>query len=136
MPNIPLIIIIGLPGSGKTTLSNELKDEGYEVYDDFITHFYNGQVIQSIKEGKLVCLNDPRLCSYKIFERQMDTILKYITKDKIKLILFENNPEKCLQNIQARDDERKGIVDTINHYTKIYDLKKYHDYNQNVLLVP
>lgn len=131
-----LIIIIGLPGSGKTTLSNELKEESYVVYDDFITHFYNGQAVQDIKNNKKVCLNDPRLCSYEIFERQMDTILKFITKDKIKLILFENNPEKCLKNVQVRDDERKGIENTINHYSKIYDVDKYKDYHHIVLLVP
>jgi len=130
-----LIIIIGLPGSGKTTLANELKEEGYEIYDDFITHFYDGKAIQDIKNNKKVCLNDPRLCSYEIFQRQMNTILKFITKDKIKLILFENNPEKSLINATGRKDERQGIKETIEHYSKIYDIYKYMDYNHVILLV-
>lgn len=130
-----LIIIIGLPGSGKTTLANELKEEGYEMYDDFITHFYDGKAIQDINNKKKVCLNDPRLCSYEIFQRQIDTILKFITMDKIKLILFENNPEKCLINATGRKDERKGIKETIDYYSKNYDINKYMHYNHIILLV-
>jgi len=132
---VQLILIVGLPGSGKTTLSNELKEKGYEIYDDFITHFYDGHALTAIKNNKKVCLNDPRLCSYEIFQRQMDIILKFISKDKIKLVLFENNSEKCIINATGRKDDRKGIRETIEYYSKLYDLNKYIEYDHVVLNV-
>ena len=35
-----VIIVIGLPGSGKTTYSEKLSDV-YEIHDDFITNFFD-----------------------------------------------------------------------------------------------
>jgi dephospho-CoA kinase len=43
---MPLILITGLPGSGKSTVNTELKARGYESYDadeDHLAHWYDNE---------------------------------------------------------------------------------------------
>ena len=49
-----MIIIIGLPGSEKTCMSQQFSN--YEIYDDFISEFYNGKMIKSLKTNKNICI--------------------------------------------------------------------------------
>jgi hypothetical protein len=117
-----LIIIIGLPGSGKTYYSNQFKD--YTIFDDFVTHFYNGKVLKSIKDGEKVCLIDPRLCIFNVFERCITEIELYIPRTDIKLVLFENTPSQCVKNVKNRDT-RIVTSETIQAYSEKYKLNNY-----------
>jgi hypothetical protein len=63
----------------------------------------------------------------------MIEIEKYIDKSQIKLILFENNPEKCLINAQTR--KRKNVAKMIEIYSKKYDLDNYKEYNHEIIKV-
>ena len=122
-----VIIIIGLPGSGKTTFGQSLENT-HKLYDDFITHFYNGKVIDDLKEGVRVCLTDPRLCDYNVFVRFMNQIEKCVDRAHIHLVLFENDPERCLENVQIRNTNMNGICETIKKLSCVYDIDKYKDY--------
>ncbi len=128
MNDYQVIIIIGLPGSGKTTYSDtneELKD--CIIFDDFIRYFWKGYVMKSIKNNDKVCLIDPRLCMFDVFKRYISKIEKYVSRDKIKLVIFDNNPDQCLLNIKDRDN-RKGIDRTILEYSKVYNIDHYKDW--------
>lgn len=48
-----LLIIIGLPGSGKTTYFNEQLKNQYKFYDDFISDIINGELIDDIKKKRI-----------------------------------------------------------------------------------
>ena len=125
-----LIILIGLPGSGKTTYCKELAYKNYMIHDDFITKFFDGSAIASLEKIKLgvnVCLSDPRLCLPDIFNRYIATILKYVDRTLIQLVLYENNPEQCIENIEGRGHRHK-IIDTIQKYSAYYDLYNYQDF--------
>ena len=90
-----VILVIGLPASGKSHyVQQHLIDDEYEVFDDFISNFYNEQAIQSIKAGKNVWLIDPRLCIPQVFQHYIQIVEQLIQKNvnnpqKIRLILFE-----------------------------------------------
>ena len=116
-----LKIIIGLPCSGKTYLSKEFQKNGYVIYDDFITNFYNGQLLNDNSEK--ICINDPRLCNYQTFLK----FIEYFQNKKIELILFENNPDQCLINLKKRKDGRKGVDNSIIFLSKKYDLNNYKE---------
>lgn len=131
--NHKIVIIIGLPGSGKTTYANTLTN--YLIFDDFIRDFYNGEIIKFIKMGKYVCLNDPRLCIMNVFNRYIKEILTFVSIKDIHLILFENNPDICLKNIDNRIDNRKGIKQSINQYSLYYDLNNYQKYSHTIKAV-
>lgn len=112
-----ILLIIGLPGSGKTYLSKTLK--GYVIYDDFISYFWNGKAKKDIKEGKNVCLIDPRLCIPEIFS-QYESLFFDMTGGDVQIVLFENDPEQCIKNKPIREKE-------IKKYSELYDTKIYYD---------
>lgn len=126
MDNKKLIIIIGLCGSGKSILSKQYSD--YIIFDDFITHFYDGNVIDAIKNKQKVCLIDPRLCAHETFLKYIKQFELYINKENIFLILFENDSNSCLVNVNSRNDGRR-VINTINNYSLLYNINNYMQYN-------
>ena len=128
-----LIIIIGLPGSGKTTYMTTL--DTYVIFDDFLDQFFNGRVISAIKNKENVCIADPRLCLFDVFTRIIDELERYIDRTNIKLIQFENNPELCVENISLRNDNRKGIIQSIYVYSTRYILSNYEKWDYIILPV-
>ena len=130
-----LIIIIGLAGSGKTSYFKSNKDlrDKYEFHDDFIRNFFDGEVMEKIKEGKDICLADPRLCNPRIFNDFIKEILKVLNKTEIKLLLFENNPERCLINANKRIG--KNVTKMIETYSKNYNLDNYLEFDCEILKV-
>lgn len=122
-----ILIIIGLPGSGKTTYYNNNFSKNYKLYDDFISNFMDGDIINDIKNNVDICLIDPRLCNYNLFKSIINIIIEYIKPNNINLILFENMPNLCLINSQKRN---KNVINSINKYTNIYNINNYiHDIN-------
>lgn len=117
-----LIIIIGLPKSGKTTFSKQLNQ--YLIFDDFITKYYNGNVESALKSKQKVCLIDPRLCIPDIFLQYITEIENYIDRKNILLILFENDPTNCLKNAS----KYPTLHNTIINYTQKYDLTNYQQW--------
>ena len=110
------IVIIGLPGSGKTHLSKTFPD--HIIFDDFISTLFDGKLQKYIKNDVPVCINDPRLCDINIYN-------KYDFSN-FKLILFENNYEQCLENIKLRNNPRVEI--SLKHLNEKYDLNNYSNY--------
>ena len=134
-----LIIIIGLPGSGKTILTQKYKKKGYKIYDDYIDNFINYKLMKSIISGKNICINDPRLCNIKIFNFYIRIFQKYIDKENIFLILFKNEPGKCIKNINNNnyynDITKIQKNNSINKLTVLYDINNYIDYKNKIISV-
>ena len=107
-----IIIVIGLPGSGKTTYVNSIYNKNDEYTDDFISNFFNGVLINRIKEmnnNDDIYINDPRLCNKSIFDKYIKIIEKEKQKEnKIKLVLFKNDRNRSL-----------------NFLSNIYDINNY-----------
>lgn len=124
-----LVIIIGLPGSGKTEYSKKFITE-YDIYDDFLSTMYTSEVNEMLRSGNHLCLNDPRLTYFPSFER----FISRIDNVKMKLILFENDPDQCIVNSNERVPY-KDVNKQITTYSEYYDLEKYKKYNHEVVPV-
>lgn len=127
-----LLILIGLPGSGKTTYFNEQLKDKYKFYDDFISDIINGELIDDIKKKKFdICVADPRLCNFQTFLRVINIFLQIVDKSDISLILFENNKDKCICNSEKRSS--KFVKKSIEFNSLIYNLDNYNDYNHQII---
>lgn len=130
-----VVIIIGLPGSGKTELLKKYQTDNYEIDDDFIFNFFDGYLIKNIQAGNRIVLTDPRLCLPNIFKHYISIIEEHISRSNIKLIVFENNPEQCIRNIKNRNDGRRNIEMTIQKYSEQYNLELYQEYDHEIIPV-
>lgn len=97
-----LVIVVGLTGSGKTEHCKQYAEDGHVVFDDYLRTFWNGDLIKTLKGGKKVCINDPRLCDVRVFDRHLKVFLENVSIEDIKVVLFKNEPVKCLNNAQRR----------------------------------
>lgn len=111
-----VVIIIGLPGSGKSHYAVKTFPQ-HTIHDDFLRHFYNGLALEQITKNEKVCLIDPRL---SVFTNIINRIIATTDISNIKVILFENSPEMCLTNINYREnhmrDHRDGLIQFIDTY--------------------
>jgi len=123
-----LTLIIGLPGSGKTYMLNQLeKVPNQFIYDDAIPNIpYNDFYSRLSDLSNSVYLADPRLCDYPTFKRVVDRLPSNI-QSTMQLILFENNPEACIRNVT--NDRRIRDIQT---YSKHYDIELYLEWHHTI----
>lgn len=135
MLNETIVIIVGLPCSGKTTYANILKDEKKMIiYDDFFREYANCSLINDIKNNINVCMNDPRLCIINNFEFIINDIIKYIDVEKIIVIIYNNNPKQCIENLKLRKHDNntyKKIENSIKNISTSYNIDLISSYLDN-----
>jgi predicted kinase len=112
-----LIVIVGLPCSGKTHLAFGLLEPNGALLDD-ISKLGLEALKNSIGAEQIV-ITDPFLCresQRKLAEKHLAEIAPDY---EVRWVFFENAPEKCLKNVAHRKDGR--IVEGfIKQLTKDY----------------
>lgn len=120
-----LVIVIGLPGSGKTSFIQRITRS--TVFDDFIPDMHQLKFIDALKNEKAnVVLADPRLCIPEMFDRCMKHIHQYVPKEEIQLVVFKNDPEQCIKN-------KISLIKTIRKYSQMYNTNYYKEKEYNCL---
>jgi hypothetical protein len=123
MKKLRIILIIGLPCSGKTHLANSLlgRNWGWQLIDDPKYFKKVEDVIWTATNT--VIISDPNFC---IKENRLSAIrkLKSIRDVDIDFIYFENNPKKCIKNFKYRkmNGDERNVLNTILLYTKKYTI--------------
>jgi len=112
-----IILIVGLPGSGKTYLANQLnKNKEYIVVDDITS------ISQLPQKGNII-ICDVNFCDDRILKIAIDKLFSMYPKHNIRCIYFENNSKVASQNVKNRNDGR-NVKGTIRRFEKIYNPPK------------
>jgi len=127
-----LIIIIGLPGSGKSNYMQELliseKIEERYIYDDFhakaekdspevIASRHFTSLSESLKMGKTCMVSDIAFCNNERRKAFMSAMTEQCKNVKMELHCFRNEPGQCKENIKMRArksaDREMELVDEL-----------------------
>jgi RNase adaptor protein for sRNA GlmZ degradation len=127
-----IILIAGLPGSGKTTYLKALQQEGWLVFDDFKANAYNDSsvfwhsqnyeaLLMVLREGQKCVVVDIDFCKTES-RHEADTALREQIPDlKLNWLFFENDFEACQANVRRRAS--RSIEDNlraVNEYHALY----------------
>ncbi len=119
-----LVWIHGLPGSGKTSLANEInKNNEYVILDDV---FKISVVEEELKKEKNIILSSPYFENYigLSLDKQLKTLLENYDYH-IEEIWFENNPKQCIENLRNRTEhglKSNSIIPEIDYYSMNYKI--------------
>jgi len=122
MKSARIIVIIGLPCSGKSSLSNTFTN--YLILDDYFCKYYTAELSRLIVNHPKIVINDPRLCYQTFFNSIVDELKKKLTDEEILYIFFENDSYQCLLNEKDRDDKKYGIEEEIKRMSKVYNVEE------------
>lgn len=116
--------IHGLPGSGKTTLANDInKDGNFVILDDIMDV---SKIKKELEEGNDIILVSPYFDNYMRFS--LDVKLKEVLNDfdyDVEEIWFKNDPEKCIDNLRSRSEHNiksSLIIPEVNIFSSKYKI--------------
>ena len=111
-----VILIVGLPGSGKTQLGNRLIEEiENSIFFDSVTNNAEmEQIGNACKKYKTVIMASPYLCVDNARYRTSKFFNNINKKVRITWKFFDYNVSACIQN---HPTEKSKIFEVAEHYT-------------------
>ena len=130
-----VLIIIGLPCSGKTWLANQISLGAIPIIDDSVClgrDVLSQYTLDNLKNGYI--LTHPFLCEKETLQSEINWINETFNDVNviIECVYFENNMQKCLRNLEYR--MRNG--DSRNTKLSIRRLAQEYNVPENIIALP
>lgn len=135
-----LIIISGLPGSGKTHYLDNLIASGVidedRCYDDFHAGAYNDSptvessrwfipLVSNLRAGNDCIVSDIEFCLKSRRDNLIEAIRSRVPSTKLEIRCFENKPGICRTRVLARGGEStREEIGNIARLSRDYDIPK------------
>jgi len=108
-----IILIAGLPGSGKTTHMDSMRRDGWTVFDDFKANAYNDSpdfqfsrnyrtLLSALREGQKCAVADIDFCTTRSRSEAEMILRSQIPDVKLSWLFFTNGFHACQANIKRR----------------------------------
>lgn len=130
---IDITVIVGLPGSGKSTFALKLINDNNFLIDDFSL---NRHLLEDFKKSgkKELVITDPLLC--ETTQERAEKKLKFFLKNEninFKWVLFENDLKNCWTNVFEREDNREISYNFVKELSKKYEENYFYKNQENVI---
>lgn len=112
-----ILLIIGLPGSGKSHLCNKLRGGHFNVLDDI--EILDG--LPSPDDKRVLVIASPNYCYPDILKKCKEHLRQKYVNCSITCLYFENDAAKCLRNVEYRNDGRE-VERSIELMSKYYEI--------------
>lgn len=126
-----IVLLVGLPGSGKSTLGQLLAAEkGIPFLDDLSTTLGRQALLDILQdtsdEAKGCIVADVFLCEEPARAAAQRLVDLYCPTAKATWKFFENAPEKCRRNVQRRQEagDTRQVDGSIQRFSKTYVIPK------------
>lgn len=118
-----IILVVGLPGAGKSMLLKGLRKGNWITFDD-PKDLKEIESHLDLSDDKLknIAIADPNFCVSEI-RQKVENWFKD-KKSSLWWVFFKNDPEKCKRNVelrQSKGDNRK-VMGSIERFTKVYKI--------------
>ena len=133
-----LVLLGGLPGSGKTRFAKHLEQQGWLFYDDFQRRAaqdsprfrdsrHYAELVTNLRLGRRCILSDIRVIHDEYRGDAEAALRQDVGNVPTELHLFDNNPHQCAQNVQNAGEGRrvKLRLDAIEFWSKLYSAPGY-----------
>jgi len=131
-----LIIVVGLPGSGKSQNAlNELESLNWRCYDDFFRKAKNNtgtvpnakylpELKNNLESGTDCVVSDIKFCDSTILLKAIKDLESIYKFAWLRVVFFEKDLNKCIYNVNVRNSKsRNQQLDLINALGPNYDPK-------------
>jgi predicted kinase len=133
----PLLVLAGLPGSGKTTYAHGLLKDG--LIDGFCDDYQHGltknpfrkfykedkRLIEGLKRGETWAVADTRYCAKPERQKLILLLRRAVPELEFEFIYFDNNPEQCQRNATTRKGSLpRHEINLIYYYTENYRIPR------------
>ncbi len=124
-----LVLLGGLPGSGKSFYLDALKARGWKKFDDFQAKARNDSIdfrdsrfftdlIGDLKAGQRCVVADIRLIHQPYRESALRALRSAVGSIAVQFQVFENQPAECVRNVHRNTDRRlKDRLAAIDHWS-------------------
>jgi predicted kinase len=115
-------LLVGLPGSGKSHLGKQLAEQTQGLFLDDVSRTCGVSRLWEDFQEETVIVADPSLCRSANRQFAEHYLHKHHVGCQIEWVFFENAPDQCWVNVQARHDGRIVTEHTIRQLSEHYHI--------------
>ena len=120
-----LIMIVGMPGSGKTWLIEHVFGilPGNWIRDDYFATGNYEELSEALKRGENGVISDIELCNADRREEIVARLAKDLPEASVEYHCFKNQRERCLANIRRRNrSDGNEAAEKVGRLSRDYSL--------------